>query len=177
MSVEINTCYANPTTQLWGTPGNVVPPTTIVGTEGTENTTFYVLDGGASMAIYDTSEMSFVEGAYLATISIEVSQQGENGSTSGGLNQSLYLNIAMINSIGTFVSGAQYYFDTTQDANQDSRVMLVLPFASAGDDTDLLGISITGGYDYPSVNWNITTYCESIQFITPSPVLTETIFG
>ena len=176
MSNLISEAYANLTSPLWESEDMITAPSVLIGTQGTQNTNQYNLLGGLAHYIYNTNQLTFVAGMYIATISVDVDLVGQ-GRSLGGQNLALYFTLEVNNSVGQFVSGSEYYYDITQGEEQQSRITLQLPFASSGDGSDTLDVAIQSGYDYDYAVWNITTYSESIQFITPTPTIVDTIFG
>lgn len=177
MSILTAEAYTNPNAPLWASVSSVGSPTSVVGTNGTNNpTTQYTLDSGATTTIYDISS-AFQKSMYLATLNLNISLQNTNGDTTGSNDLILGVALTATNSLGqSFVSGCNYYYDSTQVNNQDTCVSMQLAFYAWGDGNDSVTVAITGMYDFPSAVWNVTTYSESLQFITPTPTLTATIF-
>lgn len=173
MSILIKEAYANPTTQLWASAGGIIAPAnTLVGTFVTTSPT-YTFESGGSGDIYTLDSGLFADsGAYVATISFNVSIS-DYVYSSGSTNIPLVFIINYTNSIGVFYSGATFF--TTQHL-ESSDITIVFPFVSDGSATNI-PITLYNVSDYDSVSVNITTRSESLQFLSPSPTLVSAIFG
>jgi len=180
MSILIKEAYANSNTPLWNTGQVVSTPVSTVGTGGGMITSFYTWNSNTTYDLYEGPNISYLPGMYLATIGIGVSFQGHSPEPVDSQNISLFIEMSFANSDEAtdppYRSGIQYYYDAEQTNNQDAILTLQMPFHAIGDDSDNLRIKITPYSLYSNTSWNITTYSESIQYVSPDPVIQPSIF-
>ena len=177
MSILVSQAFSNPQTQLWASASAVASPTSLVGTAGSgSGTTQWGLNSGEVATLY-TCDSQFLLGCYLATFALSVSYQGTTGVTSGSSNIPLFFTMEYTDSANSYVSGTQYFWDSTQTNTQDAVVTIQLPFYSVGDGTGSLVVNVYNASDWSFVTFNFTGYAQSLQYVTPTPSLVPSIFG
>ena len=177
MSILVSQAYSNPASQIWASVGSVATPASVVGIAGSGSGTFqYALTSGETYNLYNAG-YSYPAGAYLATLSIDVSFVSNVFPADGSSNIPLFFSMEYTDGKGAFVSGTQYFWDASQVSIQDSLVTMLLPFNSVGDGTGNISVNVFVACDSPSVTFNFTGYAQSIQFLSPSPDLVASIFA
>jgi len=173
MSILLSEAYANPNTPIWTPAGSTGVPTSMITTTGGNVSNIYA-NSVVTLVYTVPSTLMTSAGMYVATISFACERISDTGD---GGNISLYAQIQNDNSIAYFSSGSLFYIDNRIRTTQNTGFSLVLPFYTAGDGSDNITVSISGGHDYTSISWGVSMISSSLQLINSSASQVSYIFN
>ena len=138
MSILVSESYANPDTPLWIISSSQVSDqtATILIPPGSSNLYFGYPDSQGLAFYTDPASYSIVGGSYIATFSFYI-YYIETSSIPTTTLLPIIFTMYAVNSLGTFQSGIEYFYDTTSPNPVGYTATISMPFVSDGTDAGL----------------------------------------